>query len=64
MLLYYFPDKDALVEAALTHVAGRLMAVFGDPADLEKLPLEPLTKKIYAQMISGPVCSVKARAFA
>ncbi|WP_421791321.1 TetR family transcriptional regulator [Hyphobacterium sp.] len=55
MLLYYFPDKDALIEAVLTHIAGRLMAVFGDPADLEKLPLEPLTEKIYSQMISEPV---------
>jgi AcrR family transcriptional regulator len=55
MLLYYFPDKSALIEAVLTHIAGRLMVMFSVPADLEKLPLAELTEKIYARMISAPV---------
>lgn len=55
MLLYYFPDKDALIGAVLTHIAERLMALFGDVSALPKRPRAELTGLLYEQMTSEAV---------
>jgi AcrR family transcriptional regulator len=47
MLLYYFPDKAALIAAAADRIAARLMAIL-DAAPAQPLPPEDLTRSLVA----------------
>jgi len=47
MLLYYFPDKAALIAAAADRIAARLVAIL-DAAPAQPLPPEELTKSLVA----------------
>lgn len=47
MLLYYFPDKAALIAAAADRIAARLVAIL-DAAPAQPLPPQELTKSLVA----------------
>jgi AcrR family transcriptional regulator len=50
MLLYYFPDKAALMAATLDHLAATLMAALDAQRAPEPLPEGPLLERLLAQV--------------
>ncbi|MEM1147930.1 MAG: TetR/AcrR family transcriptional regulator [Pseudomonadota bacterium] len=52
MLLYYFKDKDALIEAVLDRIADRITAILEQSAAPEPLPLEILAPFLIESMKS------------
>ncbi|MEO0608538.1 MAG: TetR/AcrR family transcriptional regulator [Pseudomonadota bacterium] len=52
MLLYYFKDKDALIEAVLDHITERIILILDQSAAPEPLPLERLTPMLVDAMKS------------
>lgn len=49
MLLYYFPDKQALIAAALDRVAQRLTAALAHSVSAQPLPPDALRRRLLAQ---------------
>lgn len=52
MLLYYFKDKDAVIEATLTRIVARLTARLTSHADDNPLPMEALASKLLAILVA------------
>lgn len=52
MLLYYFKDKDALMEAVLDNIAARITVILDQSAAPEPLPLETLAPMLIESMKS------------
>jgi AcrR family transcriptional regulator len=50
MLLYYFRDKEELLEAALAHIAGQLTLELAAAAD-GKLPVDALSRRIARRLL-------------
>ena len=60
MLLYYFKDKDDLIEAVLDHIAARITVILEQSRAPEPLPLELLAPMLLESMKSdlfGPICA-------
>ena len=52
MLLYYFKDKDALIEAVLDRIVARITVILEQSAAPEPLPLETLSPLLVESMKS------------
>ena len=52
MLLYYFKDKDELIEAVLDHIAARITVILEQSRAPEPLPLELLAPMLLESMKS------------
>ena len=52
MLLYYFKDKDELIEAVLDHIAARITVILEQSRAPEPLPLESLAPMLLESMKS------------
>lgn len=52
MLLYYFKDKDAVIEATLARIVARLTARLTRHVDAAPLPLEALATKLLAILVA------------
>ncbi|MFN3212711.1 MAG: TetR/AcrR family transcriptional regulator [Henriciella sp.] len=52
MLLYYFKDKDELIEAVLDRIAARITAILGQSTAPEPLPLDVLAPMLVENMKS------------
>lgn len=52
MLLYYFKDKDALIEAILDRITERITLILDQSATPQQLPLETLTPMLVEAMRS------------
>lgn len=51
MLLYYFPTKEALMTAALVHLAGRLEAALDEAASPSRAPADILFVRVGRQVL-------------